>query len=283
MLKQAITLCAAVGLLAVNDLSASAGAIRPAVVFGSGNANGDFTIGTGTGTAGNTVEVGLRGKLRYDASGQPQNIFNRSGNTYSFQATKPGDVQDTRARWNFEWSMNSDATYDPDTAVVNPTPLFGMGLRLLIDTDPSNAVSFQAFDLLYNFTPLGANQYFADNSATQNSDGENPALPSTSSQWVSATDWGNRLATPDPNQYTVSQQSQNMAFGPWGPTTGFDPQAFGEYTFRLEAYENETFTGSPVASTEILIRVVPEPAALILAGVGSLVFMSRRVGRSDEV
>ena len=36
------------------------------VIFGSGNANGDFTVDRGNG-----IEVGLRAKLRFDAAGNP--------------------------------------------------------------------------------------------------------------------------------------------------------------------------------------------------------------------
>jgi hypothetical protein len=43
--------------------------VTPDVIFGSGNANGAFTIDQSNG-----IELGLRGKLRFDASNQPENI-----------------------------------------------------------------------------------------------------------------------------------------------------------------------------------------------------------------
>ncbi len=56
--------------------------VTPNVIFGSGNINGSFTV-----DQSNNVELGLRAKLRYDATGQPQNIFNSNGDgTYSFDA-----------------------------------------------------------------------------------------------------------------------------------------------------------------------------------------------------
>ena len=56
--------------------------VTPDVIFGSGNLNGAFTTDRNDG-----VEIGLRGKLRFDGAGQPQNIFNSNGDgTYTFQA-----------------------------------------------------------------------------------------------------------------------------------------------------------------------------------------------------
>ena len=40
------------------------------LLFGSGNANGGFTVETL-----DNLEIGLRAKLRYDTNGQPQNTF----------------------------------------------------------------------------------------------------------------------------------------------------------------------------------------------------------------
>ena len=63
---------------------ALAASITPDVIFGSGNANGSFTVSTLNRNSG-TVELGLRAKLRYDENGNPQNTFNYDGvDTYSF-------------------------------------------------------------------------------------------------------------------------------------------------------------------------------------------------------
>jgi hypothetical protein len=49
----------------------------------TGISNGEFTI-----TRNNGVEVALRGKLRYNAAGHPENTFNYDGDhTYHFPAT----------------------------------------------------------------------------------------------------------------------------------------------------------------------------------------------------
>ncbi|MBL4892122.1 MAG: hypothetical protein JKX91_09925 [Rhizobiaceae bacterium] len=58
----------------VNFGTTNSGNVTPDVIFGSGNANGSWT---GVNTGG--IEVALRGKLRYDTNGSPQNIFNYDG------------------------------------------------------------------------------------------------------------------------------------------------------------------------------------------------------------
>lgn len=56
--------------------------VTPDVIYGSGNANGSWTVDRSNG-----VELGLRGKLRHNAAGAPENTFNSNGNgTYSFAA-----------------------------------------------------------------------------------------------------------------------------------------------------------------------------------------------------
>jgi len=78
--------------------------VTPDVIFGSGNSNGSFTV-----DQNNNIELGLRGKLRYDATGLPQNIFNSNGDgTYSFNAGVAPTKSSPVGVWSFEWSINSD-------------------------------------------------------------------------------------------------------------------------------------------------------------------------------
>src|SRR3546814_4080660 len=77
------------------------------VIFGSGNANGSFTVDRQNG-----IELGLRAKLRFDETNQPQNTFNSNGDgTYSFPAGTPptgfgfDPNSPTTPVWNFEWSI----------------------------------------------------------------------------------------------------------------------------------------------------------------------------------
>ncbi len=60
--------------------------VTPDVFFGSGNDNGFFTVDLQDGVD-YRIELGLRGKLRFNPSNQPQNIFNSNGDgSYDFVA-----------------------------------------------------------------------------------------------------------------------------------------------------------------------------------------------------
>jgi len=78
--------------------------VTPDAIFGSGNANGAFTT-----DRRNDVELGLRGKLRFNAMGQAENTFNSNGDgTYSFQPGLISGGSALRAEWGFEWSVNTN-------------------------------------------------------------------------------------------------------------------------------------------------------------------------------
>ena len=69
-----------------------------AILFGSGNGNGGFTVNRDNG-----VELGLRAKVRYPT---PLDVYNSNGDgTYDQLAGNNGSG---RALWDFEWSVNSD-------------------------------------------------------------------------------------------------------------------------------------------------------------------------------
>lgn len=107
------------------------GNLQNGVVFGSGNANGSFT-----GVNQNGVELGLRGKLRYDLGGNPQNTFNYDGDrTYRFDPALSNPPVD-RAIWNFEFSIDVGDTLDGTLANSGYTFLLG------VDTDPTSGTSF---------------------------------------------------------------------------------------------------------------------------------------------
>lgn len=96
--------------------------VTPDVIFGDGNANGAFTVDRSNG-----VELGLRGKLRHDGSGLPQNVFNSNGDgTYSFDAgVAPGQSFPT-AVWSFEWSVNTD--FDGTSGYMLDDLTYALGL-----------------------------------------------------------------------------------------------------------------------------------------------------------
>ena len=76
-----------------------------------GTLNGGFTV-----DRRNDIELGLRGKLRFNDINLPQNTFNSNGDgTYTFAAGLPptgfgfASGSTSTALWNFEWSINSDS------------------------------------------------------------------------------------------------------------------------------------------------------------------------------
>ena len=108
--------------------------VTNAVIFGSGNNNGSFTVDRASG-----VELGLRGKLRFDENGYPQNVFNSNGDgTYTFSiGAAPGGaswVTSTTPIWSFEWSINSN--YDGNGQFLN-----GFTYVLGIDFDPGIGIT----------------------------------------------------------------------------------------------------------------------------------------------
>ena len=133
---------ALVGLAAVSLAAPTQAAIEfdqfvtPDVIFGSGNLNGAFTTDRQNG-----IEIGLRGKLRHDATGQPQNIFNSNGDgTYSFNNIVAPTQASPTAEWSFEWSVNTDQ--------LGTTGLFldHFTYELGVDTDAGPGTSFITFD-----------------------------------------------------------------------------------------------------------------------------------------
>jgi hypothetical protein len=80
--------------------------ITPGVIFGSGNANGGWTIFQ---DSRNGLELGLRAKLRHDENGDPQNQFNSNGDgTYTFDAVSAPTQSNYVGVWSFEWAVNTN-------------------------------------------------------------------------------------------------------------------------------------------------------------------------------
>jgi len=115
--------------------------VTPDVIFGSGNDNGAFTTDRRNG-----IEIGLRGKVRFDV---PLNVFNSGGDgTYSFDAgyATTGFWWDQPSTstplWNFEWTVNTD--FDDTSGLVLNDLTYELGL----DFDPSLGTNFLQFDLI---------------------------------------------------------------------------------------------------------------------------------------
>lgn len=103
----------------------------PGVFFGSGNANGGWTVGSSNG-----IELGLRTHQRYPS---PANVFNSEGNgNYSWaDALGHGPSGSNRSSWNYDFSLNTAGT--------------GLGLssfvfKLWIDSDAGAGHTWTAID-----------------------------------------------------------------------------------------------------------------------------------------
>lgn len=232
-----------VAALALGVSSAMAADVNPDVIFGSGNANGSFTVDTGSG-----VELGLRAKVRYNSSGSPENTFNWDGtDTYTFNPNN-GNPAANRAMWNFEWSVNTDVE---DTTGNNLND-FTYELSLFkVNADGTNIADALTFD------PINAT--YADHAIGDNTTGNGDGVSA-----ADATAYASMISSKN-----VAQNSWNYGFfngSGFGVLEGIDPSAVGSYIIRLTAFDGYMME---VASTEITVNVVPVPTAAF-AGLGLL-------------
>jgi hypothetical protein len=236
------------GAIAAATALASAADVTPGVIFGSGNANGGFTVATGAG-----IELGLRAKVRYDANGQPKNQFNQVGNTntYVFDPSA-GNAPAGRATWNWEWSVNSnvDGTGGNLSDFIYEIAIYKDG------TDPSLAARA---DLINNpIAMLAFDHAFGDNTTT-----------AANNEVGSILNYADMIAN-----FNVAQNSSNFGFLSFffGGTSMSDWEAgdAGTYIITLTAFENlQGVRGDELVSTNINVVVVPLPPAA-WAGLGLL-------------
>ena len=95
----------------------------PGVYFGTGNVNGDWTINTG-----NAGELALRAKVRFGPT------LDGTSGTYFADAGNDPSTSSYRAKWNFEYSVNS-------------TGKTGYSYWLGVDNDLSAATNFSFINL----------------------------------------------------------------------------------------------------------------------------------------
>ncbi len=239
--------------------------VTPDVIFGSGNTNGSFTVDQNSG-----VELGLRGKLRHNASGDPENTFNSNGNgSYSFLYGVAPTQSYPTAEWSFEWSINTD--WDDNNS--SGWFLNDLTYELGIDTDPdATAKSFLTFDPI-NGKNLGTGSTVQwDHAIGDNSTGNGggSSIPNTTKDAN-----GNTIINDKVSEYAARIAINNVAQNSWKPhwfISGFNPNQTGTYDFYLAAFHDDGQGQGPVrvAKTEIKIHVTPEPATMLLFGVGLL-------------
>ena len=229
------------------------------VIFGSGNANGSFS---GVNNTTDSIELALRGKLRYDLNGNPQAVYNYDGNrTYTFLASQ-SNAPDNRSVFNFDWSINSDS----ENLFAFAGDLNDLTYLMSIDYDPTAAVgSVVAFD------PI--NRPYADHAIGTDT---TPTSGGTVAQ--SVAEYQSLIATNN-----VAQNSWNLGF--FEPA-GFDPQTPGIYTITLSAFafdQQLATTSIDIVYVDDIVPVNPVPlpasAPLLLAAVGGAAWVGRRKRR----
>lgn len=225
--------------------------VTPGVIFGSGNANGSFTVDRANG-----VELGLRGKLRHNASGAPENTFNSNGDgTYSFAAGVAPTQAAPTAVWSFEWSINTSLPTEGTGRVLGD-----LRYELGLDLDASQGTNYLIFDPINGGNPGLGGTVCWDHSTGSN-------LTTAASDEIANCAGASAAA-----DYASLLSQNNVAQNSWKPhwyMPGFDPTVDGTYNFFLAAYDGTR----EVARTDIQIivgaggaAVVPEPGSLALAG-----------------
>lgn len=222
------------------------------VITGNGIANGGFTIGNGGG-----VEVGLRARERHDlATNSPTNVTGSNNNgTYNQNAGEPagfGGAGQNRARWNFDWSINTG------TANVG-----AYTYRLGMDFDPSFGTNFQTFDPIKGVNPNPAAGGLAlwDHSFGNNSTAQSAGVEAFGLTLAAAlADYNSLMANNN-----LVQNSWNYDF--FDSAFSFDPTANGNYSIFLEAIDGNNRVVSR-SDIEVVVGTgfVPEPGSLALVG-----------------
>jgi hypothetical protein len=209
--------------------------VTPDAIFGSGNANGFFTLDRDNG-----VELGLRGKLRFPV---PLNIFNSNGDgTYTFRTGWGGVGDPLNPEWAFEWSVNSD--WDGSS----PYLLDDLTYKIGMDFDPGPDAYYLVFD---HITPTSPTSFW-DHSIGTNGTGNGAGVEAANNAAYVALLAGNNVA----------QNSWRATFFDNYLFT-FDPDDIGRYEYYVSAFDGS----GRVAHSAITIFAL-DNVSLTLDGAG---------------
>lgn len=247
----------ALGAAMVVTASAHAGIVHNSeivgnAIYGSGNPDGGWTINQ----TGN-MELALRAKVRYDVvTNAPTAAFNANGDgTFNHAVGNPGGSNAGRARWNFEWSVNTDVSG------TGGDKLSAYEFVLGVDSNAGIGTNFSSYSLRGNNMIAGA--------PYDHSFGNNATAQSAGTEPTAGADFASTFATLLGNS-SLMQNSTNMEFVDDGLlfAGNFDPNVNGNYSFFLEA---RTIAGELLGRTDITVIVgtgatVPEPTSLALIG-----------------
>jgi hypothetical protein len=249
----------AAGIAAALAVSAVAADADAAVVSPT-KANGDFISGSGvpannfTVATGGGVEVALKARGYSALGGQPlayDGINNYDDNPGYAAGRDPGTTPgNTRAWWSFDYQFTPAAGSLPTDYVI----------RLEQDVNPTvAAATYFVSQGLPTGTPGGGalGQFDSDGFKV------NPGPGSWSNDSIPF----------------VHSQSWNYEFNFY--PASYNPNTPGEYQINLTAYlATDTGFTSPLASSSILVNVVPEPTGVALLGLGAGALLLRRRGRA---
>ncbi len=194
--------------------------VTPEAIFGSGNANGSYTVHRNDG-----VEVGLRVKQRFPVAA---NVFNSNGDgTYSFAAGNacPGfgfaafPLCLATPAWNLEWSVNTD--YDGASGLKLDDLRYELGM----DADPRRGTAFTVFNPITPSLIAPAWDHSLGTNATVNGAGLEFQNPATYPGALAANN--------------VAQNSWNYEFynNPGTSLASFNPSVTGNYAIYLRAID----------------------------------------------
>jgi len=266
---------AVLALSAVAANAADANVTNNVIMGTGGTTNGNYTIGTG-----NNIEIGLRARERHDlVNNLPTNVSGTNNNgSYNQNAGEPpgfGGVGQNRARWNFDWSINTDQSGQGGVNVNAYTYLLSM------DFDPGVGTNFQTFNPI-NGTTTCADHSFGNNLTLQSAGDE---VVGNIGPVIGNNKCGPLNVAADSIQYTTLLAGNNLVQNSWNydffdSVFFFDPNAQGTYTIKLEAFG--LAGGAALASSLITVNVgassVPEPGSMALVGLAlaGLAVMRRR-------